>query len=66
MIFYFSYCDKVKISMTKYRSKVIADFPEEIVGKAATPTGDHLFKVRDEGCKLNKKQVGAFHYAVYP
>jgi hypothetical protein len=35
--------------MTKYLSKVIADFPEEIIGKATMPAGDHLFKVRDEG-----------------
>jgi len=28
--------------MTKYLSRVIADFPEEIIGKAATPAGDHL------------------------
>ncbi len=43
MIFDFSDQDKVKINMMKYLSKVIADFPEEIIGKAATPAGDHLF-----------------------
>jgi hypothetical protein len=52
MIFDFSNRNKVEIDMTKYLSKVIADFPEEIIGKAATPAGDHLFKVRDEGRKL--------------
>ncbi len=49
MIFDFSEQDKVKINMTEYLSKVIVDFPKEIVAKAATPAGDHLFKVRDEG-----------------
>ncbi len=43
MVFDFSVRDKVKINMTKYLLKVIADFPEEIIGKAATPAGDHLF-----------------------
>ncbi len=65
MIFDFSEQDKVKINMTKYLSKVIADFPKEIVGKAATPAGDHLFKVRDEGRKLNDEQADAFHHTVY-
>jgi hypothetical protein len=44
MIFDFSDRDKVKINMTTYLSKVIADFPEKIIGKAATPAGDHLLK----------------------
>jgi hypothetical protein len=46
MIFDFSDRDKVKINMTEYLSKVIADFPEEIVGETATPAGNHLFKVQ--------------------
>jgi len=44
---------------------VIAGFPEEIIGKAATHAGDHLFKVRDEGQKLNEEQADAFHHTVY-
>jgi hypothetical protein len=47
--FDFSLQDDVKITMTQYISKVIEAFPEEIVGKAATPAGDHLFKVREVG-----------------
>ena len=65
MVFDFSEREKVKINMTQYLSKVIADFPEEIIGKAATPAGDHLFKVRDEGRKLNDEQADAFHHTVY-
>ena len=65
MIFDFSNQDNVKINMTKYLTKVIVDFPEEIIGKAATPAGDHLFKVRDEGRKLNEEQADAFHHTVY-
>ncbi len=65
MIFDFLDWDEVKINMTTYLTKVIADFPEEIIGKAATPAGDHLFKVRDEGRKLNEDQADAFHHMVY-
>jgi hypothetical protein len=65
MIFDFSDREKVKINMTEYLTKVIADFPEEIIGKAATPAGNHLFKVKDEERKLNEEQVDAFHHTVY-
>ena len=33
-------------------SKVIEDFPEDIVGVSATPSADYLFKVREDGRKL--------------
>ncbi len=33
--------------------------------KAATPAGDHLFKVRDERRKLNEEQADAFPHTVY-
>jgi hypothetical protein len=65
MVFDFPDRDKVKINVTKYLSKVTADFLEEIIGKAAMPAGDHLFKVRDEGQKLNEEQVDTFHHRVY-
>ncbi len=65
MIFDFSDQDNVKINMTKYLTKVIVDFPEEIIGKAARLAGDNLFKVRDEGRKLNEEQADAFHHTVY-
>ena len=29
------------------------------------PAGDHLFKVRDEGRKLNEEQADAFHHTIY-
>jgi hypothetical protein len=43
MTFRFSLQDEVKINMMQYIFKVIEAFPEEIVGKAVTPAGDHLF-----------------------
>jgi hypothetical protein len=65
MTFDFSLRDEVKINMTQYISKVIDAFPKEIVGKAATPAGDQLFKVREDGQKLNEEQADAFHHTVY-
>jgi hypothetical protein len=44
MQFNFSFQDEVRINMTQYISKVIAEFLEERVGKSATPAADH-FKV---------------------
>jgi hypothetical protein len=45
MTFDFSLGDKDKINMTQHITKVIEAFYEDIVGKAASPVGDHLFKV---------------------
>jgi hypothetical protein len=55
MTFDFSLQDEVKINMRQCISKVIEAFPKEIVGKAVTPAGDHLFKVREDGQKLNEE-----------
>jgi hypothetical protein len=35
------------------------------VGKQATPEGDHLFKVKEDGHKLDEEQANAFHHTVY-
>jgi hypothetical protein len=51
--------------MMQYISKVSEAFPEEIARKAATPAGDHLFKVREDGHKMDEDQVDAFHHTVY-
>ncbi len=65
MIFNFSFQDVVKINMTQYVSKIINEFPEEILGEQATPAGNHLFKVREDGTKLNEEQADAFHHTMY-
>lgn len=55
---------EVKISMNGHLDKAIEDFPEEITGKSATPAGDHLFKVREEGAvPLDKDMADAFHHS---
>ena len=65
MIFDFSFQDEVWINMTDYILKIIKEFPEEIMGKQATPAGDHLFKVNENGWKLKEEQFDAFHHTVY-
>lgn len=54
---------KCKIGMIPYTEEIINDFPEEIIGSAATPAADHLFKIRDplEATPLPEEQATAFH-----
>jgi hypothetical protein len=49
MFFNFSLRNEVQISMTQCISRIIKEFPEEIIGKLATPAWDHLFKIREDG-----------------
>ncbi len=39
--------------MNLYISKIIKEFPEEIIGKTSTPAGDHLFKIKEDERKLD-------------
>jgi hypothetical protein len=54
------------VSMIPYLKNVIADFPELIVGKAATPAADHLFVIRDEkeARPLEEERALGFHHTV--
>ncbi len=51
--------------MTWYVSKIIEDFPKEIVGKSSTPAGYHLFKIREYGQNLDDEMADVFHHTVY-
>jgi hypothetical protein len=53
MIFDFSSKNEVQINMNLYISKIIKKFPEEIIGKTSIPAGDRLFKIREDGRKLD-------------
>jgi hypothetical protein len=59
MIFDFSSKNEVQINMNLYISKIIKEFPEEILGKTSTPAGDHLFKLREDGRKLDDEMQTA-------
>jgi hypothetical protein len=52
--------------MITYLKNVIAEFPEMIMGKAATPAADHLFKIRDEKetKPLEEERALVFHHTV--
>jgi hypothetical protein len=65
MTFDFSFTKEVKVNTWDCLRKVIKKFPEEITGVCATPAGDYLFKVRDDGKKLNEEQAEVFHHTVY-
>jgi hypothetical protein len=59
MIFNFSSKNEVQINMNLYTSKIIKEFLEEIIGKISTPAGDHLFKIREDGRKLDDEMQTA-------
>jgi hypothetical protein len=65
MMFDFSFHDEVRINMIQYISKMIATFPKEKGGKVVALAADHLFKIREDGCKLNEKQADAFHHMIH-
>ena len=44
---YYSTKGKVKFGMLKYLQKVENEFPEPIIGKSESPSGEHLFQVRE-------------------
>ena len=62
------FCDNgtLEVSMIKFLKNMIAEFPELIKGRAATPAHDKLFVIRDdnEARKLNEEQALAFHLTV--
>ena len=55
-----------KISMIKYTSKILTEFPEPITTSCATPVADHLFSIRDESEAkfLPETQAESFHHTV--
>jgi hypothetical protein len=54
------------VSMITYLKNVLAGFPEEVRGKAATPVAVHLFLVRDrsDAKVLEEERALAFHHTV--
>ncbi len=65
MTFDCSFDKEVQINMWDYIKMVIGEFTEEITGVCATPASDYLFKVCENGTKLNEELAEAFHHTVY-
>ncbi len=59
MIFDFSSKNEVQINMNLYISKIINESPEEIIGETSTLAGYHLFKIREDGPKLDDEMQTA-------
>ena len=55
---------KVKIIMTDYVEKMLADLPADMRGEAATPAADHLFTVNENPEKLLEEKAQFFHHYV--
>ena len=65
MTFDYSFTREVRINMWDYLRNVIKEFPEEITGTCTILACDHLFKVREDGRKLNEELADVFHHTVY-
>jgi hypothetical protein len=65
MTFGYSFDDKVRINMNQNISKVIKEFPQEISGMCTTPAAEYLYKIQENGKKLNEELVEAFHHTTY-
>ena len=64
MMLNYSITGNLKIDMVDYIEKMLEEFPEELVGGAAIPATDVLFKVNEGGKKLNEEKAQQFHSAV--
>ena len=51
----------VTIDMVDYVKSIIADMPEDMVGKAPTPAANHLFKTRENSVPLEKGKAEVYH-----
>jgi hypothetical protein len=65
MTFDYLFNKEVCINMWDYIKKVIREFPEEIMGVCATLASDYLFKICEDGTKLNEEPAEAFNHTVY-
>ena len=53
--------ESVKINMKEYLKDTINEFPEDCSKTANTPAATHLFEVKDNQTKLDKKMKQIFH-----
>jgi hypothetical protein len=55
---------RLSVSMVNYLKNIIDGFPDQILGRAATPAGERLFDIRDEkeARPLDEERAIAFHH----
>ena len=63
-MFNFTENEAVTIAMSDYAKTIIADMPEEMVGKTPTPATNHLFKIREGSVPIKKEKTYSFHKIV--
>ena len=54
----------VMIDMSAYVKTIIANMPEDMVGKAPTPAANHRFKIREGSVPIEKEKADSFHAMV--
>jgi hypothetical protein len=65
MIIDYSEDGKVKFSMPNYEEEILAECPEELLGRGVTtPASLHLFDTDDEAPKLSEEKSEIFHHLV--
>jgi hypothetical protein len=53
---------KVMISMKEYIRSMLEGLPDDMGGESATPAGNHLFQVNENGTKLDEERAIMFHH----
>jgi len=61
MVLDFNRIGKVKIDMTSFVDKMIAEMPDEMFGEAATPAASYLFSINKDCEKLSEEKSSIFH-----
>jgi Reverse transcriptase (RNA-dependent DNA polymerase) len=64
MRFDFTERGAVTVDMSDYVKAVIADMPQDMIGKAVTPAANHLFDIRENSVPIEKEKADAFHKTV--
>lgn len=58
----FSKTGKIIIDMEEYINEILTEVPEDMIGKAATPAAEHLFKTRPDAGNLDQEGKELFHH----
>ena len=60
----YSFTKEVRVNTWDYLGKVSNEFPRKITRTCTMLASDHLFKVREDGRKLNEELADAFQHMV--
>ena len=55
---------KVMVKMLDYVDNMLRGAPADMAGESATPAGNHLFQVNEEGTKLDEEKAQVYHHIV--